>query len=243
MIAAVMQPYFFPYIGYFQLMHAVDTFVFFDDVQYINRGWVNRNRIRVRNAPAWLTMPVQRAPREHTIVARRYLLDAETVAAMKRSLQSNYAKAPFHAEVMPELSTIFNHTDASVAGFNANLLAQIARRLGINSRLIASSTIKQRLGLRGETKIIDICGQIGADVYVNAIGGIDLYDPAHFEQAGIDLRFIQSTVMTAAPLDAPEQPPLSIIDTLMHQGWDGTRAMLDRFELIPARAAAAGRFS
>lgn len=243
MIAAVMQPYFFPYIGYFQLMHAVDTFVFFDDVQYINRGWVNRNRIRVRNEPAWLTMPVQRAPRDHTIVARRYLLDTGTVAAMKRSLQFNYAKAPFHAEVISQLSTILDCTDASVAGFNENLLTNIAHRLGINSQLVASSAITQTPGLRGEAKIIDICRQIGADAYINAIGGIDLYDPVHFEQAGIDLRFIRSTATTATPLDGPEQPPLSIIDTLMHQGWDGTRAILDRFELIPARSAATGRFS
>lgn len=237
MKVAIMQPYFFPYIGYFQLMHVADTFVSFDDVQYIDRGWVNRNRIRVRNAPAWFTMPVHKAPREEAIAARHYLLDAGTVLAMKQRLASNYALAPFFEDVMPVLSTILDHADASVAGFNTNLLTVIARRLGVGCRLLSSSSIDQTQGLRGQAKIIDICGRVGASAYVNAIGGIALYDPAPFEQAGIELRFIRSAATTAPPLEGADQPPLSIIDTLMFQGWDGARTALDRHELLPARVA------
>lgn len=232
MIVAIMQPYFFPYIGYFQLMRAVDEFVFFDDVQYIERGWVNRNRIRTQHGPGWLTCPVQNDSRSAPIRQRKYVLGEAVIEGLKRQLEAAYARSKaFHA-VYPLICRWLDFQDPSVSAFNGNLLAGLAGEFGIKCRFRYSSEIEQPQGLKGQDKIIGICRQLGADVYVNAIGGMSLYDQERFSQEGLDLRFLRTT---AAP-DLEGDPPsyLSIIDPLMREGVEGVRGELDHYVLLAA---------
>lgn len=231
MIAAIMQPYFFPYIGYFQLMQAVDTFVIFDDVQYIDRGWVNRNRIQNNGVAAWLTLPVQKASRNLPINKRHYhLAGGDAVRRVEQRLQASYAKASCWPEIAPLLFRLLGFDDANVATFNANLLEVLARRLGAGCRFIFSSSIDKPGELKGNAKVIDLCRRIGATHYVNPIGGIPLYPREVFEQAQIELSFLQTRAMPIQVGTVSEH--LSIIDTMMHHGTRDTAAMLQSYDLV-----------
>ncbi len=233
MIVAIMQPYFFPYIGYFQLMHAVDTFVFLDDVQYIDRGWVNRNRIPVDGKPAWLTMPVRKASRALPINRREYLLDEGTPAA-KRKLRAAYRQSDDHA-ALESIEALLGFPDANVARFNAHHLREIAGWLGIGCRFATASELLHDEQLRGERRILELCRRLGATGYVNAIGGTALYDPANFAEAGIRLSFLRTCAPPSPCADGPAH--LSVIDLLVRNGAARCRELLPRRELLDAHAA------
>ena len=215
MIVAVMQPYFFPYIGYFQLMNAVNVFVIYDDAQYMKGGWINRNRILVNGAPGWLTLPVKRASLSLPINLRQYLLEGDNVRKIKEQLRASYASAPAFGEVFSMVCELLNFKDSNVAAFNANLLTLLAKRLGIASRVVLSSELEKAPGLKGQDKVIDICKRLGATCYANPIGGLALYDPLAFMQSGIALTFLRARPTSYLQAGQPHVPFLSIIDVLM----------------------------
>ena len=220
-----MQPYFFPYIGYFQLMHAVDVFVMYDDAQYMKGGWINRNRIRSRHTATWLTFPVRKASRELAINQREYLLsDGAATHRIEQRLQASYAGAPCRREVGPVISGLLRFNESNVATFNANLLEALARQLGIGCRFLVSSQIDKPANLKGQAKVIDLCRRIGASHYVNPVGGVELYDAASFDAAGLRLSFLRTTTMPVTLADG--QQYLSIIDGLMHEGFAGCGSRL-----------------
>lgn len=229
MIVAIMQPYFFPYIGYFQLMRAVDTFVFYDDAQYMKGGWINRNRILLDHQPSWLTLPVKHDSRTVSINRRSYLLDKGT-EPVKGKLQSAYAKTSAFKDVFSFVNDILDFDDSNVAAFNINLLCKTSQRLGIDCNFISSSRIEQPDGLRGEAKVIRLCKTLGADHYINPIGGVELYDPQDFAAAGLKLSFLRTMVAPISLRDG--EAHLSVIDTAMRTGWGGVRAQLDQYEII-----------
>lgn len=230
MIAAIMQPYFFPYIGYFQLMKAVDTFVIYDDAQYIKGGWINRNRILTNGKPCWLTLPVSRASLTLSINQRHYLLDDDAIGAIKRRLQTSYAKAPAYDEIFPIVCELLDYGNSNVADFNTNLLKKLATRLGITCKFIVSSEIDKSTTLRGEAKVIDLCHRIRARHYINAIGGKDLYHKSRFEEARLRLSFLQTTAKQVQLDSGPQH--MSVIESLMSAGVAGCSNMLCSYELI-----------
>lgn len=230
MIAAIMQPYFFPYIGYFQLMNAVDTFVIYDDVQYINRGWVNRNRIASHGLVQWLTMPVSKAPRDWPINKRHYVDDRIARVRLIERVQRTYATSAFFDEVFPKLEDLINYSDCNVARHNENSLICLARKLDIDCRVMKSSEIEKPPHLKGMAKVIDICGRIGASHYINAIGGRTLYDVGDFRQRSIQLSFLETQVMPEQLSEGPQY--LSIIDSLMRHGPVASRAALAKYQLV-----------
>jgi hypothetical protein len=233
MIVAIMQPYFFPYIGYFQLMSAVDTFVIYDDVQYINRGWVNRNRIASRGLVQWLTMPVSKAPREWPINKRHYVDDSKVRARLVEKVQRTYSQSAFFDAVFPELEDLINYADCNVARHNANSLTSLARKLGVDCRVVKSSEIEKPSGLKGAAKIIDICDRIGARHYINSIGGRLLYDANEFRRRSIELLFLETQVPPQQLSVGPQY--LSIIDSLMREGPVASRQALAEYRLLSDR--------
>lgn len=226
-----MQPYFFPYIGYFQLMQAVDLFVFYDDAQYMKGGWINRNRILLGNETSWITLPVKHDSVSLSINQRSYLL-TEGIELTKRKLRAAYATVPAFAEVFPFLCELLDFQDENVATFNANLLCVLARKLGIRCDFAMSSQIQKTTGLHGEAKVIDLCQRIGADGYVNAIGGVQLYDPHHFDAAETRLSFLRTKVVPQE-FDSGAQY-LSIVHELMCHGTAGVADLLGSYELLNA---------
>lgn len=236
MIVAIMQPYFFPYIGYFQLMAAVDAFVFLDDVQYVERGWMNRNRIRRGGRSEWLSMPVQKSPRNTTINERRYVL-GNTQAVIASRVREAYGAAPAYRAVARVVLDTVNFNEPNVARFNANLLQVILGQFGAGSRLLFASDVRGARREAGQAGILQLCRQLGATRYVNAIGGGSLYEEAAFTDAGVELRFLRTRVPPVELADGPEH--LSIIDGLMHLGVEGCKALLPDYELLsPAEARA-----
>lgn len=225
-----MQPYFFPYIGYFQLMHAVDVFVFHDDVQYIKGGWINRNRILVDNRIDWLTRPVKNAASNLPINQRHFTDDSSSTDKLKRRIAGAYTKSQAFDDISKTVFDLLTFPDTNIASFNCNALTTIARKLGIRCRFVKSSEFEWPDQLRGQDKVIGLCRRLGADRYINPVGGVELYSPTAFVAAGISLSFLR----TSAPATLTESGPqhLSVIDGLMHEGFNGYGQLLSRYTLF-----------
>jgi WbqC-like protein family len=239
---AVMQPYFFPYIGYFQLIAASDIFVFHDDVQYIKSGWVNRNQILKEGRRCWITFPVLKAPHQCRINQRSYQGDHKIRSRLLRSIETAYRKAPRFREIYPLLLDIMNFEDTNVAAFNRNLNRKILEYLGVRTPFVQSSQLAKDDSLKGQDRVIEICRRLGASQYLNPIGGRNLYQADRFSSADLQLRFLEPQMRSAC--DPALSPPLSIIDSLMRSSDEAVAAALNDYRLIdPRRAAAIGRGS
>ena len=226
-----MQPYFLPYIGYFAMLNAVDHFVFLDDVQYIRRSWVNRNRIRSAQGWRYITLPICKQPRGTLISCTRLHEPAETFPKIRHSLLREYTRAPYWEETAALCEELFAEPMASLSRFNAESTRRIARHLGITTSTSLASELTPT-GLKGEERIVEICGQLGADHYINAIGGRSLYDKGRFARAGIRLSFFQVRVLEYSQGREQFVPGLSIVDVLMFNPLAGVREMLQDYELV-----------
>ena len=230
---ALMQPYFFPYIGYFQLIAAVDVFVVYDDVQFIKNGWINRNRVLLNNSSSWITLPVERGHLQDNINQRHFVGYKQACATIMNRLDAAYRKAPFFCEVKSLIESLFALEENNVASTLRRQLEQLSRHLGISTKFMDSTEIKkQDVGLDGQDRVIEICRAMKASEYYNSIGGIPLYDPSVFAQSGITLRFLQPRQRTYKQYDNPFVPNLSIIDVLMFNRLEQVGSMLREFDLV-----------
>jgi hypothetical protein len=240
-LLAVMQPYFFPYIGYFQLVARSDRFVFYDDVQFARNsrsGWMNRNAVLLNGAPHWLTYPISKGHQLELIRDRRYRASEEDRQKVGNLLTNAYRKAPNYAAVFALVQEILEFPDIRVGAFNANLVTRIAQYLSLPTRFMSSSDLAYDRELKGPERILAICEALGARAYVNALGGIELYDPALFQARGVELRFLRSASPPYRQFGGEFVPNLSIIDVLMFCSVEETRAMLAEHELIAGQAVA-----
>lgn len=257
MTLAIMQPYFLPYIGYLQLMNAVDAFVLYDDVAFINRGWINRNRLLINGQEYLFTVPLKDASQNKRINEVRLADDPKWRGKLLKTIEQGYRKAPYYEVVMPLTEKIVTFATDSIAGLVHNSLVELNEYLGLTTRLVASSAVYENGQLRAQERILDICRREGATRYINPIGGIDLYDKPMFAQAGIDLNFIRAKQVDypqlnqgrtgapaagIAPANRPDHsgpdghsdfvPWLSILDALMVCDVPTVRAMLGEYELV-----------
>jgi WbqC-like protein family len=212
---AIMQPYLFPYIGYFQLMQEADVFVIYDDVQFIKGGWINRNRILLRGGAAWITLPVARAPLHSRINERRYALDHRQALRSRQMVAEAYRKAPFFEEVVTLVDQMFANADANVAVFNQASLQTLADALGVKCEFLVSSQLNKTEGLAGAKKVLDLCTRLGAKKYINLSGGVSLYSREEFAEQGVELAFLRSRPTDYPQFGAPHAPFLSILDVMM----------------------------
>lgn len=229
---AIMQPYFFPYLGYWQLLDAVDRFVVFDDVNYINRGWINRNRILVNGQPTYLTVPLQQASQNRRICDITIQAGTAWREKMLRTIETTYRKSPYFHDVFTAISGIIRYESDDLADFLLNQLRTLAGLLAIKVDWIDSSRLYDNTDLSGQERILDICRREAASVYVNPEGGQALYQPGSFRERGIDLKFI-----VMRPLPYPQRagafvPYLSILDALMELGPSGIRNHLAAYDLL-----------
>jgi len=227
-----MQPYFFPYVGYFQLIAQSDLFVFHDDVQYLKGGWINRNRVLRNGGPCWITLPVRKAAHYLPINQRFYHLEPAVTGRVLRRIDAAYRKAPRFAAIYPLIEDIVKFTAPNVATFNVNLIEALAVHLGIRTRFVSSSALDKDDQLTGQERVIDICRRLGASWYLNPIGGTHLYQRDRFAEAGIELRFLQPTVPPYPQFGQTPVPDLSIIDALMFNNDKAIDALLRAFQLV-----------
>lgn len=226
---AIMQPYFMPYIGYFQTMAAVDTYVVYDDVQYIKGGWVSHNYLLVGGKKQMFTVQLKGASPNKLF---NEVEIGDNFRKLSHMLQLNYCKTPFFAEVMPVLQEIFSYEDRNLSRFLWNSYRKLFEFLGIDTNIILSSSIEKDNSLRGKEKVLAICKALGADTYLNAIGGQELYDKAEFAAHGVNLHFVKTDDLTYRQFGSEFEPGLSFIDVLMFNGKEGTRELLKKYTLV-----------
>lgn len=228
---AIMQPYFFPYLGYVQLMNAVDRFVFFDDVNFIKRGWINRNSILTPSGPQRITLSVQKASQNRRI--NDHLL-GEGREKLVKSIELAYGKAPHFLETMPFLEECILYEEENLSAYLEHSLEKLASLLGMSTRFSRSSDIeKPDGGLKAEELILHICSELDATHYINPEGGRDLYEAASFAERDMELSFLyyQSVDYPQFKKDAEFVSHLSVIDALMFTGVEGTKKLLSSYEL------------
>jgi hypothetical protein len=213
---AIMQPYFLPYIGYFQLMAAVDKFVLLDDVNFINGGWINRNRIAVKGEPHWLTLPLAKASQNRLINEIEIVDDPLWKRKTMRTVELSYQSAPFAGQILPLFSEVLQEAQGSLSTFLFYQLRRLADSIGIPIQIEQTSAIHPKEALTGQHRILEICAREGASTYVNLPGGRNLYDAELFAASGIELLFLDPN-MSELNLrhGGQEGPCLSILDLLM----------------------------
>jgi hypothetical protein len=229
-IVAIMQPYFFPYVGYFQLMAAVDHFVIYDDAQYMKGGWLNRNRLLYRGQAHWWTRAVQRADYRLPIFKRSYAVDRGT-APLIAQMNSYYAQAKHFTTTSELVRPLLEYEETNVALYNERLLARTASHLGLTCSFIRSSSLDVGES-QAQGRVIRMCKALGATQYVNMIGGRDLYAAEAFDAAGIELSFLRPTLTPYQQFGAPFVPGLSIVDALMFNEQVSVSTMCTNFTLI-----------
>lgn len=229
---AIMQPYFFPYIGYWQLIHAADRFVIYDDVNYIKGGWINRNRILINGAPHYLTVPLyQSSPNK-----RIYEISVQTSPVwrhkMIKTVENTYRKAEFFEEVFPVIERLIAYAVDSLDEYLAHQIQVLAEFMGIKTEFVVSSRQYGNSELSSQARVLDICGREGATTYINSQGGRSLYNADDFSAAGINLRFLIMRPLPYKQRTSVFMPYLSIIDALMEVGSNQIKQHLDEFDLI-----------
>lgn len=216
---AIMQPYIFPYIGYFQLIQSVDKFVFYDDVDFIKGGWINRNKISTQQKELLFTVPLDKASsfkkineiHLHPVIYKKW-----TVKFLK-SIQQSYSKSPFYNLVFPIIEEVFSGDHSSISDLTKASIKLTSKYLGIETEFVNSSQKYKNNHLKSQARVIDICKLEDADTYINAIGGLELYNPLDFLNNGIELRFLKPTMVPYNQFKTDEFiPGLSIIDFIMN---------------------------
>lgn len=224
---AIMQPYFFPYLGYWQLMSQVDRFVVYDDVQYKKGGWINRNRILIGDRPHYISVPLQGASPNCRICDLALLDNDLWRTKLLKSLELNYRRSPHFESSFALVQSIVLYPSRDLADYLLNQLQSVASALGITAQLIASSRIYGNQALRGTERVLDICKRERATVYVNAPGGRSLYQAEPFAAAGVTLRFLTPHLPAYPQRQQGFVAGLSIIDALMSMGASGLAPMLN----------------
>lgn len=230
-----MQPYIFPYIGYFHLVHSVDKFIFLDDVNYINRGWINRNRIsQVHDKHDYMfTIPLDGASQNKKINEIRLHENYITWRdSFHKTFTNVYRKAPNTKSVEALIFTLlykFQPGDLISDLAKESVQACYEHIEGATDKWIASSSIYQNTELKKGERLIDICHKEKADTYHNAIGGQELYTKEQFAAKAISLKFVQSGLKAYRNAGLPG---LSIIDMLCYCDQETLQKQLRSYHLI-----------
>lgn len=230
---AIMQPYFFSYIGYFQLINAVDEFVIYDNIQFTKKGWINRNRILVNGMDEYITLPLKKNS-DYLLIKDRFLADtweAERKKMINRIIES-YRKAPFFKETYEVFERSIMYEDLNLFKFIFHSIQTLVNYFNIDTKLTISSTLSINHQLKGEDKVIAICKEQQAGVYINPIGGVSLYDSERFRSNNLKLLFQKSNNINYQQFSHEFFPWLSIIDVLMFNDKNHCKELLNQFQLL-----------
>ncbi|MBR4220421.1 MAG: WbqC family protein [Victivallales bacterium] len=233
MTTAVMQPYFFPYLGYFQMFAAVDKFVLLDDVNYIMKGYINRNSILLNGEAHRFTIPIEKASRNKLICETSLTADEEWKGNLLNTIRMAYLHAPQFGRVFPVIEGIVNFRERDLTKFILHSFVEVKSFLHLDTEIYVSSQIAKDNSLRAQDRILEICRQVGTNKYINAIGGQTLYSPEMFRGQGIELKFIKmEDGLAYRQFSNPFVPNLSFIDVLMFNGVSEVADLLNRYSLI-----------
>lgn len=253
---AIMQPYFFPYIGYFQAIDAVDKYILYSNVKFSKRSWMNRNTILMKNGSTIsITAPLLRQSSSSLILSVKIINNLDWKRILLKTIYLNYKGAAFFDEVYPFIESVIYKSFEYLYQMNGYLIESICKFIGINT-IIEYENLEKYFELEQQlleidennyskfqymkktkpekkvARILEICKYENANLYVNAIGGQALYSKDEFSEYGIDLRFIKMEVFNYPQFNQDFHPNLSIIDVLMHIGSDRTRCLIQKYTLV-----------
>lgn len=229
---AIMQPYFFPYIGYHQLIGAVDQFIIYDNIKYTKKGWVNRNRMLRNGTDATFSLPIKKGS-DFDNVCERQVADTFSADKFLAQLRGAYQKAPFFKPTIAFVERALSAPDPNLYTFLHHSINETINYLGLDTKVLTSSEVDIDHDLAGQNKVIALCKAVGATTYVNPIGGQDLYARETFAENGISLKFLKPALIEYTQFDAPFVPWLSIIDVLMFNALEDVRdRFLPGYELV-----------
>lgn len=229
---AIMQPYFLPYIGYFQLMAAADKFVVFDDVNFINRGWINRNRLLLNGVTHTFTIPLRSASQNRLICDIELADESGWRGKLLRTIRQAYGRAPCYPQVSTLLEKVISYPSIRLDEFLLNSLHEVVNYLSLKVEIVSTSRSYKNTHLKGQDRILDICRQEGADIYINPIGGVDLYDRAGFSNQDLSLYFLRPRPISYSQGKGDHVAWLSIMDVLMFNEPTEVRRLLAEIDLI-----------
>lgn len=251
-----MQPYFLPYIGYFQAIDAVDKYILYSDVNFSKRGWMNKNRILLKDGSIiTLTLPLLNQSSCSLIHSIKIANNTNWKNKLLKTIFFNYKRASYFDETYPFIEKLFDNSFEYLYQLNGFLIESISKFIGIETIIEYENSkkyyeLEQRLReidennyskfkymekTRPEKKvarIIEICKTENATTYINAIGGQTLYSKYEFSDHGIVLNFIKMEEFDYLQFSHDFQPNLSIIDVLMHNGSEGTKRLIRKYTLI-----------
>lgn len=246
------QPYFLPYLGFYQLIHAVDQFVIYDSFNYIKSGWVNRNRLLVVGAgPAYFTLPTEHGSSFKKIRDIKLSTHRNWRRKLLDTFVMNYKRCPFFEETRALIEAIIGAETDSLSDLATRSIVDVCKHLEINTRLIANPVydeletglqaaslsetfpaVKLEHPSKGCVRLIAVCQMLGATEFVNAIGGQTLYYKSDFQANGVDLHFLSYRDEPYRQTTKEYYPGLSIVDVLMNCGKEGTIRRLNNYELV-----------
>lgn len=228
----IMQPYFLPYIGYFQLLASVDQFIVYDNIKYTKKGWINRNRMLQNRTDKMFSLPLKKGSNSLDVVERELAGDFDR-SKLLNQFRGAYGSAPQFDLTYPVLERIVKYKEDNLFRYIHHSIVKLCEHLGINTEIRISSEIPIDHELRGQDKVLALCKAAGAVSYINTIGGVDLYSKADFRIQGLDLRFIKTSPFEYAQFGGIFVPSLSIIDVLMFNPLNTVLACIhENYELI-----------
>lgn len=228
-----MQPYFLPYIGYFQLMNAVDEFIVYDNIEFTKKGWISRNRILVNGCDAFISLPLKKDS-DFLDIKERFLADTweSEKAKLLNKITESYRKAPFFKIAFDVISQCIKFEERNLFNFIFNSLYLLNLYLEINTTLVISSSVSIDHSLKATKKVIALCKAKNADYYINPIGGVELYNREEFKTENIDLNFLKSDNIIYPQFNNDFIPGLSIVDVMMFNPKEKIKEYLNSYSLI-----------
>jgi hypothetical protein len=229
---AIMQPYFLPYIGYFQLIASVDMFIVYDNIKYTKKGWINRNRMLQNGKDVMFSLPLKSDSDSLDVYERELAADFNREKLLNQ-LKGTYRRAPYFEQTFPLIEQIVRYEDTNLFRFLHHSIVKTCEHLGITTKIRISSEIAIDHALQSQDKVLALCAAVGASTYVNAIGGMELYSKETFLEKGIELKFIRSKPFEYPQFGDAFVPWLSIIDVMMFNPLDTIRTCIStNYELI-----------
>lgn len=231
---AIMQPYFMPYIGYFQLIKIVDKFIFYDDVTFIKQGWINRNRILINNQAKMFSIPLSNAS-SHVLIKDVLISEIAYQKWRKSFLNSivfSYKKAKNYSKINALIEKILEKRPETISELAIKSVVEVAQYLDLRTEFEICSDVYSNTYLSGQNRVLDICINEKAITYINPVGGMELYSKSVFQEKNIELFFIKANKSVYPQFSEEFVPFLSIIDVLMFNDLEDIHKQLDNFTLL-----------
>ena len=229
---AIMQPYIFPYFGYFQLLNLVEKFIIYDDVTFIKKGWINRNKVLLNGKEHMFTVPLKNSGQNVLIKDLELHVNELWIKKFLMTIEHAYSKASYFKKVFSIIESIVNINSKHLKDWHINSFEHIGEYLGINTILEKTSSIYDNCDLKGQNRILDICLKESANHYINPIGGQEMYDKDLFSRNGVKVSFLRSGSLEYLQFGKYNVTNLSIVDVMMFNSPQKIKSSFDNFLLV-----------